>query len=249
MTTPGVGAARHRVGVAGWALPSRLADEFPGSGSQLERYATRLDAVEINSSFYRPHRRATYERWAASVPERFRFAVKMPRAVTHEARLAGCDGEIDRFAEAVSGLGAKRGPILVQLPPSLPHDGLAADRTLARIVALLGGPVVLEPRHRAWFTPAVDEMLRGLGIARVLADPARPPSAAEPGGAPSLVYARLHGAPEIYRSRYGPEAVAAHARRLARWAALGAETWTIFDNTTFGFALDDALDLASGRSG
>ncbi len=62
---------------------------FPVHGSHLERYAAALNAVEINSSFYRPHRLATYERWAASVPEEFQFAVKIPKAITHEQRLKG----------------------------------------------------------------------------------------------------------------------------------------------------------------
>jgi hypothetical protein len=64
---------RALVGTAGWSLPSRHAADFPTTGSHLERYATRFDVVEINSSFYRPHRLVTYDRWAASVPDDFRF--------------------------------------------------------------------------------------------------------------------------------------------------------------------------------
>ena len=48
----------------------------------LERYATRLPAVEVNSSFHRPHRRTTWERWAATTPPRFRFAAKLPKIIT-----------------------------------------------------------------------------------------------------------------------------------------------------------------------
>jgi uncharacterized protein YecE (DUF72 family) len=57
-----------RVGCAGWSIPKRYAPWFPSSGTHLERYATRLPAVEINSSFYRFHQPKTYARWAASVP-------------------------------------------------------------------------------------------------------------------------------------------------------------------------------------
>ena len=60
--------AEPRIGTAGWSIPRQHAAAFPAGGSHLERYAQRFNAVEINSSFYRPHRRATYERWAASVP-------------------------------------------------------------------------------------------------------------------------------------------------------------------------------------
>jgi uncharacterized protein YecE (DUF72 family) len=76
-----------RIGCAGWNLPSAKADAFPGPGSHLERYARVLRAVEVNSSFYRPHRRETWERWAGSVPVDFRFSVKVPRQITHFRRL------------------------------------------------------------------------------------------------------------------------------------------------------------------
>lgn len=75
------------IGTAGWSIPARHAQAVPAEGSQLQRYATALGGVEINSSFYRPHRPETYARWAASTPASFRFAVKCPRAITHEARL------------------------------------------------------------------------------------------------------------------------------------------------------------------
>jgi uncharacterized protein YecE (DUF72 family) len=77
-----IGAA-VRIGTAAWSIPREHAAPFPVAGSHLERYAAVLNAVEINSSFYRPHRTATYERWAASVPEDFHFAVKIPKAITH----------------------------------------------------------------------------------------------------------------------------------------------------------------------
>ena len=96
-------------------------------GSHLERYGAILNAVEINSSFYRPHRTATYERWAASVPEDFRFAVKVPKAITHERRLKDVGDLLDRFLSEVSGLGPKLGPLLVQLPPSLSFQAGIAD--------------------------------------------------------------------------------------------------------------------------
>ena len=85
-----------RVGCAGWALPKEHAGRFPGGGTHLARYAGRLPAVEINSSFYRPHRPATYARWAASVPEDFRFAVKVPKDATHARRLVNAEDVLDR---------------------------------------------------------------------------------------------------------------------------------------------------------
>ena len=66
----------YRIGCAGWSVPKADQAAFPTAGTLLQRYAARFSAVEINSTFYHLHRPATYEKWAASVPADFRFAVK-----------------------------------------------------------------------------------------------------------------------------------------------------------------------------
>ena len=77
-----------RIGRAGWGVPRHVVLQFPPGSDRLNRYSQVFSCCEINSSFYRPHRVATWQRWAASVPCDFRFAVKVPRTITHEARLA-----------------------------------------------------------------------------------------------------------------------------------------------------------------
>src|SRR5213076_405151 len=89
----------YRIGTAGWAIPAGVRDRFPADGTSLERYAARFAFAEINSSFHRPHRPATYQRWAESVRDDFRFAIKMPKAITHVQRLVDCGGLIAAFAE------------------------------------------------------------------------------------------------------------------------------------------------------
>ncbi len=143
-----------RIGTAGWSVPSRYAAEVPPGGSHLERYARRLNAVEINSSFYRPHQHKTYARWAQSTPPGFRFAVKVPKAITHESRLADCGARLDRFVAEVAGLGDKLGVLLVQLPPSLAFRESIADAFFDALRARTGVAVALEPRHASWFAPA-----------------------------------------------------------------------------------------------
>ncbi|MGK5062198.1 DUF72 domain-containing protein [Janthinobacterium sp. LB3P112] len=103
------------IGTAGWRLSSAAASHFPLDGSHLQRYASVLPCVEINRSFYRPHQPTTYARWAASVPEHFRFSVKLPRCITHERRLRDCAAELERFAGAVMQWENKLGWVLVQL--------------------------------------------------------------------------------------------------------------------------------------
>src|SRR5689334_13953686 len=117
-----------RIGTAGWGISSRYAEQFPGAGTHLRRYSLVLNGTEINSCFYRPHMRKTYERWAASTPRSFRFSVKLPKAITHDQKLRDPDEILARFAEEVAGLGDKLGVVLVQLPPALAFDEPVAAR-------------------------------------------------------------------------------------------------------------------------
>ena len=232
-----------RIGTAGWAIPAASRDRFPAGGTGLERYAARFDAVEINSSFYRPHRRATYERWAAAVPDDFVFAVKLPKAISHGARLVGAEDLLTGFAEGVAGLGGKLGVILVQLPPSLALDVSVAEQFFAQFGKTIpAAAIVCEPRHASWFTGDANALLTGLRVARVAADPAILPIAGQPGGWPGLRYRRLHGSPTIYRSSYDAHALGTIA---ADMAPAGTRDWCIFDNTASGAAIANALTLQS----
>jgi uncharacterized protein YecE (DUF72 family) len=105
--------------------------------------------------------------------------------------------------------------------------------------------VVLEPRHESWFTTEVESLLVDYRIARVAADPARVPVAAEPGGHSGLVYLRLHGSPRIYYSGYPVEYLESVARLLDASASRDIPTWCIFDNTALGAATSDALTVQS----
>ena len=185
------------IGTAGWSVPSRYAADVPAGGSQLERYARALNAVEINSSFYRPHQRKTYERWAGATPVGFRFSVKMPRPITHNARLANCSAMLDRFMAEVTGLGDRLGVLLVQLPPKLAFDEQAVGRFFRDLQTRIPAPVALEPRNASWFAPGIDGWLAEHRIARVAADPARVPGAGEPGGWNGLAYYRWHGSANL----------------------------------------------------
>jgi len=148
------------LGTAGWSLPREHWAAFASEGSQLQRYAGRFAAVEINSSFYRPHRPATYAKWAESVPAAFRFCVKVPKQITHERRLVDCDELLARFLSECGELGEKLGCLLLQLPPSLALDPASAARFVEALRARHeeGGLVIPHERritlHRAKTGPA-----------------------------------------------------------------------------------------------
>ena len=235
--------ARLRIGTAGWSVPGRYAGSFMSEGTHLQRYARVLNAAEINTSFHRPHRRQTYERWAASVPRDFRFAVKLPKTATHGARLVDTEGILDRFFSEVAGLGDRLGPLLVQLPPNLAFKAEVAAGFFAALRDRHAGAVACEPRHASWFTAEAEALLAEHRVARVAADPpAGAPEAAAPGGWPDLAYHRLHGSPRVYFSDYPSEDLAALARRLRGAVDAGADVWCIFDNTAGSEALGDALE-------
>lgn len=232
--------SRILVGCAGWSLSGAVQPQFPGDGSHLERYAAVLPAVEINSSFYRPHRPATYARWRDSVPPSFRFSVKLPKAITHERRLRDCGEEIDVFLDAASNLGDRFGCLLVQMPPSLPFDADTAGDLFSRLRDKLDASIACEPRHQSWFGPEAAELMARFEVSRVLADPQ---VAVDP--APVVfertVYVRLHGSPVIYHSDYPAALLAKNAAWLLAQHRLGREVWCIFDNTASGAAVPNAL--------
>lgn len=231
-----------RIGCAGWSLPKEHSGRFPAEGTHLARYAARFPGVEINSSFYRPHRPLTYARWAASVPEGFQFSVKAPKVATHERRLVDVDDVLDGFLAEATQLGHRLGPLLVQLPPSLRFSTDISERFFATLRNRFDGAVALKPRHATWFEPAADRLVAQYRVARVAADPAVVPAAAEPGGWGGLVYYRLHGSPKVYYSVYSDEHLGSLAKTLTR-AATSADVWCIFDNTAVGAATVNALDV------
>jgi uncharacterized protein YecE (DUF72 family) len=233
---------RIRIGTAGWSIPRASAHRAAADGTHLQRYARLFPCVEINSSFHRPHACATYARWAMSTPADFRFAVKVPRAITHDLKLRGTRLPLERFLDEITGLADKRGPLLVQLPPSLAFETRMAGRFFELVRARCDGAIVCEPRHETWLSGEADALLARHHIARVAADPPPAPGAGLPGGWKGVVYYRLHGAPRKYWSPYGRDYLAALAHTL-RLVAASVEAWCVFDNTASGAALENAWEL------
>ncbi|SHG97624.1 DUF72 domain-containing protein [Massilia sp. CF038] len=233
-------SGRIRIGCAGWTIPRAASAAFPLEGSHLERYAAVFNAVEINSSFYRPHRAATYARWADSVPDAFRFSVKLPRTITHDARLQSIAAPLAQFAAEAGTLGAKLGCVLVQLPPKLGFDAAVAADFFARLQDHVGCMVACEARHPDWFGAEATALLTARGVTRVIADPPKgQPGAHEPTSA--ALYARLHGSPRIYYSSYDPDYLARLGHDARTHAAQGRDVWLMFDNTASGASVPNAL--------
>ena len=226
-------------------MPREAQPRIPGEGTHLERYARVFRCVEINSTFHRPHRASTFARWAASVPADFRFALKVPKTITHEARLAGTRSLVEGFLAEIEPLGTAADCLLVQLPPKLEFESRCARAFFSILRDRFARSIALEPRHASWFAPASERLLRELRIARVAADPPRAPGGGEPGGWDGLAYYRLHGFPRVYYSSYDAGFLDALADRIGKSSAGGRPTWCIFDNTTLGAGTTNALDLTA----
>jgi uncharacterized protein YecE (DUF72 family) len=196
--------------------------------------------VEINSSFYRPHARATYERWASRVPDGFRFSVKVPKTITHDQRLSSVRPQLEQFLGEVGGLGDKLGVLLLQLPGSFEFSRPRANRFLGMLRRRHAGPVVCEPRHASWYSADAESLLETYAVARVAADPPRGTKACAPGAWTGLVYYRLHGSPRCYFSPYEQPFLAAIAQRIREFSG---PAWCVFDNTGSGAAFENAVRL------
>lgn len=245
---------RLRIGTAGWNLPKDYVSHFPAEGSHLERYAGEFNAVEINSSFYRDHQASTYARWATSTPAEFLFSVKLNRYFTHETKLTDSGARLEETLAPILGLGSKLGVLLVQLPPKLEFNREAASRFFSDLRDIYSGPIALEPRHVSWLK--APPLINQFSLSWVEADP-QPFKWAKDLNAElgalitsssrnaSFKYIRWHGSPEIYKSRYDDKDLSKLELELQTDVQAGdlRHVWCIFDNTTFGFATENAWQL------
>ncbi|QWN26957.1 DUF72 domain-containing protein [Xanthomonas phaseoli pv. phaseoli] len=241
-----------RIGISGWRYARWRGTFYPVGLAQrreLEYAAGCFPSVEINGSFYSLQRPDSFQRWHDETPEDFVFSVKGPRSITHMKRLRDCEQALANFfASGILRLGAKMGPILWQLPPtlrfdaalldaflgSLPRDSEAAlARARQRDTALMQGrsalaidrqrPIrhALEVRHDSFCDPACMRLLRRHNVAVVVADTAGKFPYLEDISA-DFVYVRLHGDAQLYASGYSDTALDRWAARIAAWAD-GAE--------------------------
>lgn len=222
----------------------------------MQQYASRFNAVEINSSFYRDHKVTTYQAWRDSVPENFCFSVKLSREITHMQRLQRGEKRLRETLVPILYLNQKMGCLLVQTPPSLHYNRGHAHDFLEELRDSYQGPVAMETRHITWCKPEVDELFRQFLVSRVIADPDPYKKAYELMACGeefnNTVYYRLHGSPEVYKSNYEPERLLYYAQEIQSHVGEGRKVWCVFDNTTYGFAMENAALLKSSlemRSG
>jgi uncharacterized protein YecE (DUF72 family) len=235
---------RLRVGTSGWAYRHWLGRFYPRrlpGREMLAFHSRRFATVEVNSTFYRAPTERTMDAWREQTPPGHRLSLKMPRAITHDKRLADAQPEAREFLRLARRLGPKLGIVLVQMPPSFRADHALLDAFLAELPVDL--QYAVELRHRSWreTAGATRRILERHGVARVVHDFGRKATPMAP-TAP-FVYLRLHGPTGRYRGSYDVETLLAWAHQLAAWAEGGYEAWCYLNNDERGHGARNALAL------
>ncbi|MBS2027196.1 MAG: DUF72 domain-containing protein [Deltaproteobacteria bacterium] len=206
--------------------------------SWLAHYATEFSALELNATFYRLPSTSAVDGWRDATPERFIFAAKGSRYLTHLKRLRAPARGLDRYFARVDHLGHKLAVVLWQLPPQMAHpDPERLDHFLSRTPEDVRH--AFDFRHPAWYTPEICDVLDAHGAAFVehdLVDRAPP----RPTG--GFRYLRFHGATARHLGRYGGRRLAHTAHALAAWTAHG-DAFVFFNNDRLGHAVRDARDF------
>jgi uncharacterized protein YecE (DUF72 family) len=234
------GAAR--VGCSGWQYKHWRGDFYPADvpvGRWFEHYAARFDTVEINNSFYRLPEAETFARWRERAPQRFLFAVKASRFLTHMKKLKDPEEPIERLFTRMRQLGNRLGPVLYQLPPNFKLDLGRLEHFLHALPP--DARHVLEFRDPSWYADRVGALLERHGVAMCLHDMKGSATGRERVG--PFAYVRYHGPGGTYSGGYAPD-------RLARWAEwldgerrAGIDVFAYFNNDVGGHAPRDAVTL------
>jgi uncharacterized protein YecE (DUF72 family) len=159
------------IGTSGYNYPEWKGSFYPAdlsAAKMLPYYAARFGTVEINYTFYRMPTEKILAGWATQVPAGFRFTLKAPRRITHDAKLVGCEDLTESFCRVAGTLGGQLGALLFQLPPSLKKDLPRLEAFLASLPP--AAPAAFEFRHASWFDEEVYGRLREHGKALCVAD-------------------------------------------------------------------------------
>ncbi len=231
------------IGTSGWQYRHWRGRFYPaevGQPAWLEYFAERFATVESNNAFYRLPEAKTFAAWARRTPDDFVMAVKASRYLTHIRRLRDPEEPVRLFLDRAASLGAKLGPVLLQLPPSLQADAAALDRTLGLFPPSIR--VAVEFRHRSWFVDEVRDLLRGHRAVLCLADRRGPVSPVW--RTADWTYLRFHEGRAEPRPCYGPQALDSWATRLAEQWRPSEDVYVYFNNDPSGCAVRDAAVFA-----
>ncbi len=232
------------IGTSGWSYAHWTGVLYPEGllpRERLDHYVPHFRTVELNSSYYRWPRDAAFARWRRRLPDDFLLAVKAPGLLTHVRRLYAPERWLARIGRAFERLGARAGPLLVQLSPEFPVDEARLDWFLAHVPA--GVRVTVEMRHPSWHQERILALLARHGAAYCVMSGAGLPCVLR--ATSRVVYVRLHGPDphHLYGGSYSDADLRWWAARLREWDAAGHEVFAYFNNDGEGHAVRNAAAL------
>lgn len=231
---------RIYIGTSGWSYDHWKGIFYPEDRPKakwLEFYADHFMSVEVNATFYRSMKPKTFENWREKTPDRFLWAVKASRYITHIRRLKDVREPLERFMASLKLLREKLGPILFQLPPSLAFDAEVFESFCNYLPE--EKLYTIEARHPSWLEEDALSALRRHHIAWCISDtPGRYPYCEAVTS--DFIYIRLHGSRKLYSSEYSEEELRAWAEKIRRW---GKDTYVYFNNDFMGYAPKNAARL------
>ncbi|HEX2858251.1 MAG TPA: DUF72 domain-containing protein [Propionibacteriaceae bacterium] len=233
------------IGTSGWSYDHWQDVLYHGcpQAQRLARYTAEFDTVELNASFYMWPRDASFRSWERRLPEGFRLSVKAPRALTHSRKLFEPEYWVSRMTASWHELHAKRGMLLVQLPPTMERDDERLDYFLGRLPWWM--PAAVEFRHPSWVVDPVFDVLERHQAAYVTMSGAGLPCILR--ATAPRVYIRLHGPDEkaLYGGSYSDESLGWWADRIREFEAQGRDVYAYFNNDGGGNAVRNARTLRS----
>jgi uncharacterized protein YecE (DUF72 family) len=232
------------VGTSGWSYDHWDGVLYPPGTPQRERlghYVRAFDTVELNASFYRWPRDATFRGWQRRLPDGFALSVKAPRGLTHAKKLYAPEAWIERIAASWHELGDKRAVLLVQLAPGQARDDARLEYFLERLPSWIRTAVEL--RHPSWDDDEVFALLERHGAAYCVMSGARLPCLLR--ATAPFTYVRLHGPDHehLYGGSYSETDLAWWAERIREWDAAGKDVFAYFNNDGAGNAVRNARTL------
>ena len=233
-----------RVGTSGWSYDHWDGVLYPHGtrpADRLAHYVRRFDTVELNASFYRWPRTATFAGWRRRLPPGFGLSVKAPRGLTHGRRLYAPEPWVDRLVQAWHELGGTRAVLLVQLAPDQPRDDARLDWFLGLLPSWMR--VAVEFRHPSWHTEDVYALLERHAAAYCVMSGAQLPCVLR--ATAPFVYVRMHGPDpqHLYAGSYPSADLRWWADRVREWAGDGRDVFMYFNNDGHGHAVRNAEEL------
>lgn len=229
------------MGTSGWSYPHWRGVFYPAelpAARWFAYYCRQFDTVEINSTFYRLPRVATFQGWRRQAPAGFLYAVKAHRLLTHRKRLRRCGQPLRAFLQRTAVLRGHLGPVLYQLPPNFRRDVDRLEAFCARLPRRMTH--VFEFRDPDWLTEDTFAILRRYRVCLCWHDLLPHHPLVVTGGA---IYVRFHGVGERYGGCYSDQALRGWARRLCAAAGPRRTVYAYFNNDAQAYAVANAKRL------